>query len=229
MILGGTAGPGFPTQGRCCASTAYGTWWFGKWHLTHGDNHWRLPWNAGALERYGFSGGTYPSPDGGPGQGWRMDPYVADQFDEWYGQASDERPWCTTVSFVNPHDIAWWHRWSARFPAEAPRRRGCAACRPTSETPPEAEAHDKPRLQRSLQATAAASFGPVPFTGAAPASAWLPFLDSTSLPADRGQSHRTELRTCTAARNGRQHGRAAHLRPRRDGASHGLRGARAGP
>ena len=40
----------------------------------------RQPLDAGAggpaLERYGFSGGTFPSPDGAPGQGWRVDPHI---------------------------------------------------------------------------------------------------------------------------------------------------------
>ena len=36
-----------------------------------------------ALERYGFAGGTYPSPDGAPGQGWRVDPHIAGQFEQW--------------------------------------------------------------------------------------------------------------------------------------------------
>jgi arylsulfatase A-like enzyme len=178
MITGGsTLDPGFPTWGSMLREHDYSTWWFGKWHLTHRDNHWSLPLNAGALEPYGFSGGTYPSPDGGPGQGWRMDPHVAGQFEEWFAQASGEQPWCTTVSFVNPHDIAWWHRWSERFPAEAHAPARVRRLPPNFETPELLEAHNKPRLQRSLQATAAASFGPVPFTGPDAAAEWLPFMD----------------------------------------------------
>ena len=45
----------------------------------------------GRSSRYGFSGGTYPSPDGGPGQGWRVDPQIADQFDEWFAEDGDAR------------------------------------------------------------------------------------------------------------------------------------------
>jgi arylsulfatase A-like enzyme len=178
MITGGsTLDPGFPTWGSMLREHGYDTWWFGKWHLTHGDNHWSLPRYAGGLEPYGFSGGTYPSPDGGPGQGWRMDPHVADQFEEWFAQASDAQPWCTTVSFVNPHDIAWWYRFSERVPAEAGAPARVRRLPPNFETPELLEAHRKPLLQRSLQVTAANSFGPVPFTGPDMTAAWLPFLD----------------------------------------------------
>ena len=75
--------------------------------------------DAHALEAYGFSGGTYPSPDGAPGEGWRTDPMIAAQFNTWYAQAPASRPWCTTVSFVNPHDIAWWYRWTSQTATEA--------------------------------------------------------------------------------------------------------------
>ena len=45
-------------------------------------------------------------------------------------RVGEAEPWCTTVSFVNPHDIAWWYDWSDRVPAEATRAergRGAAA------------------------------------------------------------------------------------------------------
>jgi arylsulfatase A-like enzyme len=178
MITGGsTLDPGFPTWGRLLREQGYSSWWFGKWHLTHGDNHWSVIRDSGSLERYGFSGGTYPSPDGGPGQGWRADPQVADQFDEWFAGASDQEPWCTTVSFVNPHDIAWWWHWSERVPTEASPPARVHALPPNFETSEMLEAHRKPLLQRSLQQTAAASFGPVPLSGPEVKAAWLPFMD----------------------------------------------------
>ncbi len=178
MITGGsTLNPGFPTWGKLLRGHGYESWWFGKWHLTHGDNHWSVIQNAGALEPYGFSGGTFPSPDGGPGQGWRIDPQVSDQFEEWFAEAGGEEPWCTTVSFVNPHDIAWWWHWSDRVPAEASAPARVHALPPNFETPEMLEAHRKPLLQRSLQQTAAASFGAVPLAGPEVRPAWLPFLD----------------------------------------------------
>jgi hypothetical protein len=48
---------------------------------------------------------------------------------------------------------------------------------PNYETPELLIARGKPRLQRSLQETAAASFGSVPFGGPDAAAAWLPFLN----------------------------------------------------
>lgn len=178
MVTGGsTLDPGFPTWGSMLREHAYRTYWYGKWHLTHMDNKWDRASDSHALERYGFSGGTYPSPDGGPGQGWRVDPHIAEQFEGWFADQAGEEPWCTTVSFVNPHDIAWWYGWSDRVPAEANAPRVVERMPLNFETPEQLIARGKPRLQRSLQDTAAASFGPVPFTGPEVSGAWLPFLD----------------------------------------------------
>jgi arylsulfatase A-like enzyme len=179
MITGGsTLDPGFPTWGTMLREQGYATWWFGKWHLTHGDNKWTVLEDAGALEPYGFEGGTYPSPDGGPGQGWRVDPQIADQFEEWFAEnGKAPQPWCTTVSFVNPHDIAWWHKWTERVPAEASAPALVRGLPPNYETPEMLEAQRKPLLQLSLQQTSAASFGAVPFTGPDVTGAWTPFFD----------------------------------------------------
>ncbi len=180
MITGGsTLDPGFPTYGTLLRELGYSTWWFGKWHLTHGDNHWTALRNASALEPYGFAGGTFPSPDGGPGQGSRVDPQISDQFEEWFAGADHRRPWCTTVSFVNPHDIAWWWHWSDQVPPEADPPSRVQTLPPNFETAAMLEAHGKPLLQRSLQQTAAASFGPVPLNGseAELKAGWLPFMD----------------------------------------------------
>ena len=159
----------------------YRTHWYGKWHLTHGDNLWDSYENAGALEPYGFSGGTFPSPDGAPGQGWRVDPHIVTQFEQWFARAGSggtgKNPWCTTVSFVNPHDIAWWYRWSERFTAEAEAPSIVGALPPNFETPEEMAARGKPLLQRSLQDTAQASFGTVPYSGPEMQETWLPFMD----------------------------------------------------
>jgi arylsulfatase A-like enzyme len=228
MITGGsTLNPGFPTWGSMLREHGYATWWFGKWHLTHGDNHWRLPLDAGSLEPYGFSGGTYPSPDGGPGQGWRVDPQIADQFEQWFAEDGDSpEPWCTTVSFVNPHDIAWWHKWTERVPAERSAPALVQGLPPNYETPEMLEAHNKPLLQLSLQQTAANSFGPVPFTGPNVTEAWTPFFDlyvklQRTVDAHVGRVLRTlESRPDVAANTvvvfTSDHGEY--------GASHGLRG-----
>jgi arylsulfatase A-like enzyme len=178
MITGGsTLDPGFPTWGTLLREHGYHTRWFGKWHLTHRDNHWNPSNGEAALERYGFAGGVYPSPDGGPGQGWHTDPRIASTFAEWYKQEGGAEPWCTTVSFVNPHDIAWWYRWSDRVPPESGARPTVFRMPPNYETPELLIERRKPRLQRSLQETAAASFGGVPFTGPEAEPQWLSFLD----------------------------------------------------
>lgn len=178
MITGGsTLDPGFPTWGRMLRDHGYRTRWLGKWHLTHGDNHWTALTGENGLERYGFAGGIYPSPDGAPGQGWRVDPTIAATFAEWYGEEAKDEPWCTTVSFVNPHDIAWWYKWSDRVPQEATAPPLIARLPPNYETPELLQERRKPRLQLSFQETAAASFGPVPFTGPQATEKWLEFLD----------------------------------------------------
>ena len=218
MITGGsTLDPGFPTWGTMLREQGYETWWYGKWHLTHKDNKWTVLQNAGALERYGFAGGTYPSPDGGPGQGWRVDPLIANQFEAWFAENGDSaQPWCTTVSFVNPHDIAWWHKWSEQIPSEAPRRRWCGGCPPTTRRRRCSKLTasrccssrcSRPRRDRSgrcrSRARSARKMGAVhgPVREAA---------------AQRGRTHRPGAADARKrpARGG-EHGRAVHLRPRR--------------
>jgi arylsulfatase A-like enzyme len=149
--------PGFPTWGTLLRELGYSTWWWGKWHLN--------PNPDASLEPYGFSGGTYPSPNGSPGQGSAADPSIAAQFTEWLRFEGGGEPWCATVSFVNPHDIAWWYRFTEQIPAENAPPALATALPGNFETPEALEAQHKPQLQRSLQDTAARSFGEVPFTG----------------------------------------------------------------
>ena len=178
MITGGsTLDPGFPTWGRMLRDHGYHTRWLGKWHLTHGDNRWNAFTGERGLERYGFAGGIYPSPDGAPGQGWHVDPIVTADFEEWFAQEGGSEPWCTAVSFVNPHDIAWWYKWSDRVPQETSAPPLISRLPPNYETQELLQERRKPRLQISFQDTEAASFGPVPFTGPEVADRWLPFLD----------------------------------------------------
>jgi arylsulfatase A-like enzyme len=172
-----TLDPGFPTWGTMLREHGYHTRWLGKWHVTHRDNRWTALSGETALERYGFAGGVYPSPDGAPGQGWHKDPEIAGRFREWFAHEARAEPWCTTVSFVNPHDIAWWYVWSDKVPGEISARRTVQRLPPNFETPEAMIQRNKPQLQRSLQSTAAASFGPVPFTGPEVVPIWLNFLD----------------------------------------------------
>jgi arylsulfatase A-like enzyme len=178
LVTGGsTLAAGLPTWGSLLHEHGYHTYWYGKWHLTRGDSKWTESSGPSALARYGFLGGTYPSPDGAPGQGQLVDPAIAEQFRGFLGAQGGEEPWCTTVSFVNPHDIAFWYRFTDRVPAEASAPARVGTLPPNYETPAQIAAQGKPRLQLSLQDTSAASFGPVAFTGPQTVPDWLPFLD----------------------------------------------------
>jgi arylsulfatase A-like enzyme len=231
MITGAsTLDPGFPTWGTMLRSQGYATYWYGKWHLTRGDAHWNAGNGPAGLARYGFDGGTFPSPNGAPGQGWKVDPMITKQFDRWYKEAAGDGPWCTTVSFVNPHDIAWWWRWSRVSAVEAASPNRITALPPNFETPEQLTARRKPRIQRSLQDTSAVSFGEVPFTGPNLEAAWLPFLDlyaKLQLQVDRHVGHlmqtlasRRQVMENTIVVFTSDHGEYA--------ASHGLRGKGAG-
>ncbi len=156
--------PAFPTWGTLLRELGYETTWWGKWHLN--------PQANASLDQYGFAGGTYPSPNGGPGQGTEVDPSIVDQFQEWFGQDAGRQPWCSTVSLVNPHDIAWWYRFTSEIPQESSPPALVDELPPNFETPEELQAHGKPLLHRSLQETAARSFGAVPFSGPEAVSAW---------------------------------------------------------
>jgi arylsulfatase A-like enzyme len=171
MITGNSwLDPRFPTWGELLRHIGYDTAFFGKWHLN--------PNLYASLQQYGFAGGTYPSPNGSPGQGTRMDPVIADQFVEWFEAHGGRSPWATTVSFVNPHDIAWWHRFTERIEAEANPPQRALSLPPNYETPEQLAEKRKPELQRSLQETAARSFGQVPFTGPDALAWWTQMMDT---------------------------------------------------
>jgi arylsulfatase A-like enzyme len=178
MITGvSTLSPSFDTWGSLLQTLGYRTFYYGKWHLTRGDHYWNELNGPPALERYGFSGGTYPSPDGAPNQGWTVDPRIADQFISWFNADAGTQPWCTTVSFVNPHDIAWWYRWTELNQNEASPPPVIKHLPPNFETPQQLAARHKPRVQTSLLQTSALSFGDVPYGGHELLPSWLPFLD----------------------------------------------------
>jgi arylsulfatase A-like enzyme len=178
MITGrSTLDPGFPTYGTMLREHDYQTVWFGKWHLTRGDNHWYRRRAGQSLERYGFDGGTYPAPDGAPGQGLKADPRIARQFEQWIAGQDAAQPWCATVSFVNPHDIAWWYRFTERQSAERSAPSLFERLPANFETPEQLIAANKPSLQLSFLETAAAAFGEVPYHGPEARKAWRGLLD----------------------------------------------------
>lgn len=91
--------PRFPTWATLLGKLALGyqSYWFGKWHLG--------PVSAGGWTPYGFSAGL--SADVGVGDvapGGDAD--TATAFTSWLAAREPGTPWCTTVSLVNPHDIA---------------------------------------------------------------------------------------------------------------------------
>jgi arylsulfatase A-like enzyme len=161
---------GFPTWGTLLRERGYRTSWWGKWHLNPDPN--------ASLEPYGFAGGTYPSPNGAPGQGTAVDPEIATQFADWFREAGGDGPWCTTVSFVNPHDIAWWYRFTEKVAPESAPPVLASELPPNFETPEMLEAQRKPLLQRSLQDTADRSFGEVPFAGPEALGMWTGLMNT---------------------------------------------------
>jgi arylsulfatase A-like enzyme len=171
LITGaGWLDPRFPTWGTMLREIGYETAYYGKWHLNPDAN--------ASLAPYGFAGGTYPSPNGSPGQGTLVDPAICEQFIDWFSGQTDATPWASTVSFVNPHDIAWWHRFTERIEAENNPPQRAVTLPANYETPEQLAARGAPQLQRALQDTAARSFGAVPFTGGETLTWWTGMMNT---------------------------------------------------
>jgi arylsulfatase A-like enzyme len=168
-VTSSTLSPRFPTWGTMLRQQGYETTWWGKWHLgAAGDK------NQGGLEPYGFGGGTYPSPNGDPGQGSDKDPGIVDQFVQWF-ESSRRGPWCSTVSLVNPHDINWWPRFTALDEPLASVDYDFAGGPPNAETAGDLRSR-KPRLQRALQETTNVACGIVPDDGPEAGASWARML-----------------------------------------------------
>jgi hypothetical protein len=133
--------PQFPTWGTMLRQQGYRTWWWGKWHLGHSGDV-----TPEGLDAHGFSGGSYPSPNGAPNQGLQKDPRIVDQFAEWFDDNAGKGPWCTTVSLVNPHDICWWPK--NPLPEDVPHWFDAAPV--NFETPDDLRRRGKPQLQIRL-------------------------------------------------------------------------------
>ena len=152
MITGGsTLDPGFPTWGTMLREHGYHTRWSASGTSPTTTTAGRQPRANGALERYGFAGGTYPSPDGAPGQGWRVDPRIARQFADWFADGGRRRAVVHDRLVRQPAR----HRLVVRVERPRPRR-GARAPRMVQRLPPNFETPElllerrKPRLQRSL-------------------------------------------------------------------------------
>ncbi|OKH28311.1 hypothetical protein NIES2101_43645 [Calothrix sp. HK-06] len=169
--------PGFPTWGKLLRDNfGYSTWWFGKWHLS----------TTNSLEPYGFSGGTYPSPNGNPGEGLVVDSYIVnggtppqgieatEQFAQWLNSNDAKNtPWCTTISLINPHDISWYPRGTKQIPEENNPPSIFKDRIPNFENP--IELRKKPRLQEAFRRATNIGAGFVPPSFGEP---WLKMLDS---------------------------------------------------
>ena len=165
-----TLAPRFPTWGTMLRQQGYQTWWWGKWHLGHeADN------TPDGLDVHGFSGGTYPSPNGAPNQGLKVDHTIVDQFDGWFADHAGTGPWCTTVSLVNPHDICWWPR--NPLPEDVPH---VFTAPPVNfEDPDDLRRRGKPQLQIDyMNFMSPLMTGAVPYSGPERSAQWARCLDN---------------------------------------------------
>ena len=120
--------PVFPTYGKLLRTAGYTTPYIGKWHvslpqMSPPPSFENPAANPHLYEQYGFDGRSYPDPDGANLQGTVGDhntyttssgtvtgPYlndydIRDQAVHYLSRRrSSDRPWCLTVSFINPHD-----------------------------------------------------------------------------------------------------------------------------
>lgn len=155
---------GFPTWGTMLRQKGYDTYWFGKWHLSGGQSG----ACADPYEAYGFTAdwpgsGTCPSPNGGPGQGQAMDPVIRQQFRDWLAaRPAGGDPWAATVSFVNPHDIAWYPRWTRVVEGQSRPPAVTTRLPANFETTLGRRARNKPEMQRRAQQIENESFGFMP-------------------------------------------------------------------
>lgn len=107
-----TLDPAFPTWGSLLRREGYHTVWCGKWHVSFPQP------GIDGLDAYGFDQLVFPDPVGfnlqgsygEPKAGYLNDADIATAAISWLGTLhAGDRPWCLTVSFVNPHDKeAFW-------------------------------------------------------------------------------------------------------------------------
>ena len=168
MITGGsTLDPGFPTWGTMLREHGYRTRWYGKWHLTHRDGKWGRRRGERALQRYGFARGhlsrrptarraragawTGTSHGSSPGGSSRR-----------AARGRGARPSRSSTPTTSPGGTCG----AIASRAEASARPVVAGAAGELRDARAADGAQASRvLQRSLQDTAAASFGPVPYEG----------------------------------------------------------------
>jgi arylsulfatase A-like enzyme len=174
--------PGFPTYGTMLRQQGYQTYWFGKWHLSGGTTG---DCGPNPYEEYGFTvdpvSGNCPSPNGGPGQGQRLDPIIRQRFVDWVAERSatapaDAPPWMATVSLVNPHDIAEYPRFTRAIAGESWSPSVHDSIPANFETPAQRRARRKPLMQTRSMELENELFGVMPRDGS-PAGPWVRMLD----------------------------------------------------
>lgn len=99
--------PAYPTYGKLLGNLGYCTPYRGKWHVSIPQE------DKDGLEAYGFDYTTYPDGAGANLQGtygdeslgFHNDAYTAQQAVDYLHKVKPEdKPFCLTVSFINPHD-----------------------------------------------------------------------------------------------------------------------------
>lgn len=168
LVSRSTLSPSFPTWGSMLRDHGYQCYWYGKWHLGHASDT-----RPDALHAYGFDGGTFPSPDGAPGDGLAHDGQIADQFIRWFHDNADKAPWCTTVSLVNPHDIMFWPKWRSPQPIPA-RLNGLP---PNFETPDQLRRRGVPKAQLNLIDSLERNSGIMAYFGDDKTTQWTQYLN----------------------------------------------------
>lgn len=163
--------PGFPTFGTLLQQQGYEAFWYGKWHLSN-----YVASDVPSLAEYGFGGGTFPSPNGGVGQGLQVDPSITQQFVQWLNAQSGNTPWCTTVSFINPHDITQYYSGTNTVAGENDPPSVITQMPGNFETT--AHLSGKPQLQLAFLKKIEKEYGNLPHTGTGYQAPWLTLLNT---------------------------------------------------
>jgi arylsulfatase len=105
-----------PTIGHMLRKAGYYTAYKGKWHLSRATDTRSIDkFMTAEMEKYGFADNFSPGDlIGHTLGGYRFDHITAGSAINWLRTkgrplSDDGKPWCMTVSFVNPHDIMYFN------------------------------------------------------------------------------------------------------------------------